>query len=82
MAEANTMAVTRDRAGKGQLVWKDAGRVPAVIYGGKADPVMISVEPKDLMREMNAGQLFSTVYNLDVAGKNERVLPRMCSTTR
>ena len=78
MAEANTMAVTaRDRAGKGAArAERRAGRIPAVIYGGKADPVMISVEPKDLMREMNAGQLFSTVYNLDVAGENERVLPR------
>ena len=78
MAEANTMAVTaRDRAGKGAArAERRAGRIPAVIYGGKADPVMISVEPKDLMREMNAGQLFSTVYNLDVAGNNERVLPR------
>lgn len=78
MAEPNTMAVTaRDRAGKGAArAERRAGRIPAVIYGGKADPVMISVEPKDLMREMNAGQLFSTVYNLDVAGENERVLPR------
>ncbi|MEC8204293.1 MAG: 50S ribosomal protein L25/general stress protein Ctc [Pseudomonadota bacterium] len=78
MAEANTMAVTaRDRAGKGAArAERRAGRIPAVIYGGKADPVMISVEPKDLMREMNAGKLFSTVYNLNVAGTNERVLPR------
>jgi len=78
MAEANTMAVTaRDRAGKGAArAERRAGRIPAVIYGGKADPVMISVEPRDLQREMNAGNLFSTVYSLDVGGKNERVLPR------
>ncbi len=77
MAEA-TMAVTaRDRAGKGAArAERRAGRIPAVIYGGKADPVMISVEPRDLQREMNAGNLFSTVYSLDVGGKNERVLPR------
>ena len=78
MAEANTMAVTaRDRAGKGAArAERRAGRVPAVIYGGKTDPVNISVEPKDLLREMDAGQLFSTVYHLDVGGKKERVLPR------
>ena len=42
MAEANTMAVTaRDRAGKGAArAERRAGRIPAVIYGGKADPVM------------------------------------------
>ena len=77
MAEATLAVTARDRAGKGAArAERRAGRIPAVIYGGKADPVMISVEPKDLMREMNAGQLFSTVYNLDVAGTNERVLPR------
>ena len=77
MAEA-TMAVTaRDRAGKGAArAERRAGRIPAVIYGGKANPVMISVEPRDLQREMTAGNLFSTVYTLDVGGKNERVLPR------
>ena len=78
MAEANTMAVTaRDRAGKGAArAERRAGRIPAVIYGGKADPVMISVEPKDLLREMDSGQLFSTVYHFDIGGKKERVLPR------
>ena len=77
MAEA-TMAVTaRERAGKGAArAERRAGRIPAVIYGGKADPVKISVEPRDLQREMTAGNLFSTVYTLDVGGKNERVLPR------
>ena len=78
MAEANTMAVTaRDRAGKGAArAERRAGRIPAVIYGGKADPVIISVEPKDLLREIGSGKLFATVYHLDVGGKKERVLPR------
>lgn len=78
MAEASTLAVTaRERAGKGAArAERRAGRIPAVIYGGKADPVMISVEPRDLQRELGAGQLFSTVYTLDVGGKSERVLPR------
>ena len=77
MAEA-TMAVTaRDRAGKGAArAERRAGRIPAVIYGGKADPVKVSVEPRDLQREMTAGNLFSTVYTLDVRGRSERVLPR------
>lgn len=77
MAEA-TMAVTaRDRAGKGAArAERRAGRIPAVIYGGKADPVMISVEPRDLQREITSGNLFSTVYTLEAGGKNERVLPR------
>ncbi len=77
MAEATLAVTARDRAGKGAArAERLAGRIPAVIYGGKANPVMISVEPRDLQREMTAGNLFSTVYTLDVGGKNERVLPR------
>ena len=77
MAEATLAVTARDRAGKGAArAERRAGRIPAVIYGGKADPVMVSVEPRDLQREMTAGNLFSTVYTLDVGGKNERVLPR------
>jgi len=77
MAEATMTVTARDRAGKGAArAERRAGRVPAVIYGGKADPVMISVEPRDLQREMTAGNLFSTVYTLHVGGNDERVLPR------
>jgi len=78
MAEARILAVTaRDRAGKGAArAERRAGRIPAVIYGGKVDPVLISVDPRDLQRELFAGQLFSTVYTFDVNGKSERVLPR------
>ncbi len=77
MAEATLAVTARDRAGKGAArAERRAGRIPAVIYGGKADPAIISVEPRDLQREMTAGRLFSTVYTLDVGGKNERVLPR------
>ena len=58
MAEA-TMAVTaRERAKGAARAERRAGRIPAVIYGGKAHPVKISVEPCDLQREMTAGNCF------------------------
>ena len=57
MAEASTLAVTaRDRAGKGAArAERRAGRIPAVIYGGKEDPVLISVEPKSLLDAVGIG---------------------------
>jgi large subunit ribosomal protein L25 len=37
---------------------------------------MISVDPKDLMRALRAGSFLATVFDVDVDGKTERVLPR------
>ncbi len=50
MSEQNAIsAEPRDRAGKGAArAIRRAGRVPAVIYGDKKDPVMISLEPREL----------------------------------
>ena len=70
-------AEPKERAGKGAArAERRAGRVPAVIYGAKKDPVMITLEPRDLQRELNGGGFFSTIYDVGVNGNNERVLPR------
>lgn len=70
-------AEPKQRAGKGAArAERRAGRVPAVIYGAKKDPVMITLEPRDLQRELTGGSFFSTIYDVGVEGKNERVLPR------
>jgi large subunit ribosomal protein L25 len=71
-------AEMRDRAGKGAArAVRRAGRVPAVIYGDKKDPVMVSLEPRELRKQLNTGSFFATVYSVDIAdGDNERVLPR------
>lgn len=71
-------AEMRDRAGKGAArAVRRAGRVPAVIYGDKKDPVMISLEPRELRKQLNTGHFFSTVYSVEIAGGEKlRVLPR------
>ncbi|MBL6932837.1 MAG: 50S ribosomal protein L25/general stress protein Ctc [Rhodospirillales bacterium] len=78
MVQAATMSVElRDRAGKGAArATRRAGRVPAVIYGNKQDPVMISLDPVELMMQLRGGGFFSSVYELDAAGTKHRVLPR------
>lgn len=71
-------AELRDRAGKGAArAVRRAGRVPAVIYGDKKDAVLISLEPRELRKQLITGHFLSTVYTVEVAGgKSERVLPR------
>ena len=78
MADAATMGVKlRDRAGKGAArATRRAGRVPAVIYGNKLDPTLISLDPIELMINLKGPGFFSRVYELDIDGDKNRVLPR------
>ncbi|MGH8639800.1 MAG: 50S ribosomal protein L25/general stress protein Ctc [Burkholderiales bacterium] len=73
----NLHAEVRERAGKGAArAVRRAGRVPGVVYGGKKAPLLVSVDPRDIRRGLDAGIFFSTVYNLDVGNDVERVIPR------
>ena len=78
MAQATIMtAEVRDRAGKGAArATRRAGRVPAVIYGNKEDPQMISLDPIQLIQQLQKPGFFARVCEVDVAGDNHKVLPR------
>ncbi|WP_448663591.1 50S ribosomal protein L25/general stress protein Ctc [Sphingomonas sp. CJ20] len=55
-------AETRDRAGKGaSRALRREGRIPAVIYGNKADPVGIHVSERELQKLLNTGHFFNSV---------------------
>ena len=49
MVEAVTVSVeVRERTGKGAArAQRSAGRIPAVIYGDKQDPITISVDDRN-----------------------------------
>ena len=73
----NLQADVRERAGKGAArATRREGRVPAVIYGNKQDPVMISLDPVELMNQLRGPGFFSRVVELNVNGDTHRVLPR------
>jgi large subunit ribosomal protein L25 len=73
----NFPAEVRDRAGKGAArATRREGRVPGVIYGNKQDPVMITVDPVQLYKQVSAPGFFGRVYEIEVDGKSHRVLPR------
>lgn len=78
MSDVNTLAAEpRERVGKGAArAIRRAGRVPGVIYGAKKDPVLISMDPRDLLREINSGSFFASLLDVKVGSGNERVLPR------
>lgn len=78
MSKISTLAVeARDRAGKGSSrAARRDGRVPAVIYGNKEAAEGITVADKELARELSKGKFLSTVYDLQIGDRVERVLPR------
>ena len=74
---ANMPAEARERAGKGPArAARRAGRVPGVVYGAKKDPLLITLDPRDIVRGLRTGSFLATIYDLNVGGKKERVLPR------
>jgi large subunit ribosomal protein L25 len=70
-------AVTRSGTGKGAArSVRREGRVPAVIYGGGMKPEPISVDFRDINKLIYAGHFLTSIFELEVEGRKERVLPR------
>ena len=74
-------AKMRERAGKGAArATRREGRIPAVIYGNKQDPVMISLDPIEMLRHLR-GAFYTHVYEINIeGGGKERVLARDVQT--
>lgn len=78
MSEIQPLAAeSRERAGKGSArAARRAGRIPAVIYGEKKTPTMITVARNELVRLINKGTFMTNLFEIEVGGEKERVLPR------
>lgn len=77
----NLPAELRERAGKGaSRSLRREGRVPAVIYGGKEEPVTIHVEEKLLIKLLGTGQFMNSILMVEVNGKKVRTLPKDVAT--
>ena len=70
-------AELRERAGKGaSRALRNAGRVPAVIYGNNEDPAAIHIEEKMLLKALHTGHFMNSVVMIEVGGKQVRTLPK------
>lgn len=73
----NLPAEARDRVGKGaSRSLRRTGRVPAVIYGNKEEPLSVHVEEKELVRQLMTGHFFNSIVEIEVGGKTVRTLPK------
>jgi len=78
MSEQLTLpAEARGRAGKGaSRALRREGRVPAVIYGEKTEPLTVHVEEKLLTKMLSTGHFMNTVVMVEVGGEPNRTLPK------
>ena len=52
------------------------GMVPGIVYGKGTEPTKIAFENKALLKLMHTGSFYSTILDLDIEGKDEKVLPK------
>ncbi|MGF1455121.1 MAG: 50S ribosomal protein L25/general stress protein Ctc [Alphaproteobacteria bacterium] len=78
MSETRSLsAQPRDRVGKGaSRAARREGLIPAVIYGGGKTPESIAIDLPQMIRALNQGKFMSTVFMVDVAGRQTRVIPK------
>lgn len=71
-------AETRERVGKGaSRALRREGRVPAVIYGNKQEPLSIHVEQRALVKLLGTGHFMNSIVMIDGAGSGAiRTLPK------
>ena len=68
-------AEKREKAGKGAArACRREGRIPAVVYGGKQEPVMISLHPVELEKALDTRGFYDMDIEVVLDGKNIAVV--------
>jgi large subunit ribosomal protein L25 len=78
MPEVTTLsAEPRALAGKGAArATRRSGRVPGIIYGDNREPMLISLDPRELSRALAQRGFLATLVDVRVDGALHRTLPR------
>lgn len=70
-------AEARTKAGKGAArTLRREGKIPAVIYGDKKDPVSITLPLKEITLEYHKAHMFTTLCDINVGSEKYHVLAR------
>jgi len=69
-------ASAREEIGKGasRRLRREAGLVPAIIYGGRKKPQNITVKFNEFIKHLDVEAFYSHIITLDVDGKTEEVI--------
>jgi len=69
------VAESRDLAGKSAArAARRNGDVPAIVYGGEAEPLSIVLEHNEVLKHLEHEAVYSHVLDLKVGGKAEKVI--------
>jgi large subunit ribosomal protein L25 len=67
----------RERTGTGGArETRREGRVPGVLYGGKLDPVAISLKHNELLKAINSGKFLANMITIEHKGETQTVFAR------
>src|ERR671936_1247124 len=53
---------------------RKSGRVPAVLYGAKKEPMVLSVDPKQISRVLTSESGYNTVFDLRVGEESTKAM--------
>ena len=76
MANFVLNAVAREEAVQGKGASRRLrlqNQVPAIIYGGEAAPVAVTIELRELVKALESNSFFEEVVEINVDGKTESV---------
>ena len=70
----NAQARAEDKQGKGasRRLRREA-LIPAIIYGGNAEPVTVTLELRELVKALESNAFFEEVVEINIDGKTESV---------
>lgn len=73
MSEFVINASARSDEGKGasRRLRREAGQIPAIIYGGKKNPQSITLAHKDIVKQLESEAFFSSIVKINVDGTEE-----------
>ena len=77
MANFVLNAQAREEANQGKGAsrrLRTAALVPAIIYGGEAAPVAVTLELRELVKALENNDFFSSIVTINVDGKEEKVV--------
>jgi len=74
---SNLSAETREFVGKGKSrSLRREGKIPAIIYGNKLEPIAISISERDLNAELRKEGFYNRLCDLELGKEKIRVLPQ------